>query len=622
MSQKVNWKLFWKESSILIAHTLLAGFYLRVALALNDYYKNPVLASVFFLVTIAFAVPLAINLLDLWARTVASVREEALAEKLLKFSINVHQKLFGKNNTYMSEKQAMLASTYYDLGKEEEAETAFSEAWQTYKKSSIKLPWLHACFADYVKLLNTKGDTTKAKEVETSLKAARLLTLAQRFGTVALTAPIVVILLMTQATERSIAKLNAHGQVIVALKQVATLAKTEAMILGPYASAKVYADYAEAFDALEGQKNEMLWCTEKALNSLNESGTRDDYLKVVLLNLSGKAYIIEGKYDEAQKCLMEAVDTSSNWDLSQLGRNAYEAGKERDQALITLGELKRNSGDYAKAEELYKQVMGLDKNANVSRSTQAAVDPIETIDRLHRLQHIETRLGKKDEAIKMQKQICEILEGSIQGLTVNNKNSAVCDFGMRETSRELDVCSIMLQENGQEKEAKDYKARADLLRSKQGQKTLRLDAGQQDSIVDATTRITNELLAVKYHSDDFQQSLNKLFHDELKSKRALGAFERLPWYDSSSMKPDAKLPEAPSKRHLEVEIAPLSIKNSREGDGLMIDVQGTVRIITANKSEPEEQKFGFAYVIKDQKTGKPSVEDLLDNQALSRFQLD
>lgn len=606
---------------MLIAHTLLAGFYLRIAQVLNDYYKQPVLGIVFLIVALLFAVPLSINLLDLWARTVASVREEKIAEKILQLSINIHRKLFGKGS-FLAEKLGMLGSLYYDMGKMEESEKTFQEAWENYTKSAIKFPFLHPCFSDYKKLLESKNDTEVLPSLQKALNTSSNLLIAQKMGTLFLTAPIIAFLLMNQGTERSIAKHNAHGQVLVALKEITGLADLEASFLGEYARCKVYKDYAIAFDETDGQLSEMVWCANRAAVSLKKSGVDDDYTKVLLLNLQARGVAAEGKKDKALEMLTEALALSSKW--GEKGSVPYKYDFERERTQLALAELYRTRDEFDRAEALYKQVLGLgEKDIDTSKLLAGTFDPVETIDRLHKLQHIEAKLGKKDDLIKLQKKVCEILETSIKGLSNNNKNSAVYDFGVRESARELDIAAIMLADAGRNDEAKDYQKRAEKLRATR-QNNLKLDAAQQDSIVDASTKLTTDLLAVKYRAGDCKQSLNDLFNNELKSDKARGALERQPWYDAAFFKDESKLKDAKAKRRLEVDISPLSIRSSREGDGIAVDVSGTVKIFKDNsQNASEEQRFGFAYILKAQaKGGKPSVEDLLDNQVLATFPLE
>ena len=617
---KTNWKLFWKECTVLISHTLLAGFYLRIALVVNDYYKQPVLAIVFFVIALLFAVPLCINLLDLWARTVASVREEAVAERILQLSIKIHEKLFGKNNAFYAEKQGMLASLYYDMGKTEQAEPLFEEAWQNYCKSGIKLPLLHPCFADYKKILATRNDTEVFPVLQKSLTTCGRVAIAQKMGTLFLTAPIIAFMLMNQGTERNIAKHNAHGQILVALKEISGLADSEAMFLGEYARCKVYKDYAQAFEDTDGQLSEMVWCANRAAASLKKSGVDDDYAKVLLLNMQARGAVAAGKKDDAMKMLKDAYGICSKWGARGLVQFKYEY--EREKTVLSLAELYRNRAEYQNAEPLFMELLGFKgKQLDTSKLQAGSYDPVETIDRLHKLQHIEAKLGKKDDVISLQKNVCDILESSVKGLTSNNKNSAVADFGVREAARELDVAAIMLQEAGNLKEAKDYQIRAEKLRSAR-QNHLKLDAKEQDSIVDASTKLTNDLLAVKYRAGDCKQSLNNLLQDELKSDKARGALERQPWYDAAFFKDESKMKAAKSKRRLEVDISPLSIRRNREGDGIAVDVSGTVKIYNNNSGDADEQHFGFAYVLKAQNHGKPSVEDLLDNQVLATYPLE
>ncbi len=622
--QSPKWKLFWKESSVLVAHTLLAGFYLRIAHVLNEYYRAPVLASCFLLISLAFAVPLCVNLFDLWARTIASVREESVAENILKLSIAIHRRLFGTKNAYYSEKKAMLASLQFDMDRLDEASESFKESFESYQQSLVKIPWLHPCYSDYLKLLATSGDTSTAEKIKQVLKFSHRLAVGQKLVITLFTVSVVAFLTQVQFTERDIAKHNAHGQTLVALKEISALAKFESSLLGEYAACKVYKDYALAFEESNGQMNEMDWCTDKALSSLKQSGIKDDYVNVLLLNLKAKASLADRKPALATNYLKSAAEISMNWDKNQLARNAYDAAYEREKSLISLAEIYRNQGEYEKAEPLYKKLLGFkSEKINLSEMKPTFFDPVELIDRLHKLQHIEVKLGKKDEAIKLQQKACAILEKSVKTLTASSKSSPVCDFGIREAARELDVCSIMLQEAGREKESGAYRQRADSLRAKH-QNQLRLAPDQQDSIVDASTRLTNELLSVKYRAGDWKKSLDQLLNEDLRSQKARGALEKLPWFDAGSLKAESQgSRNTRPKRRLEVEIFPLSISNNREGEGIAVDVQGTVRIYSANSAEAEEQKFGFAYVLKAQnKDRPPSVEDLMDNQALAHYQLD
>lgn len=624
MQQKLKWKLFWKEASVLIAHTLLAGFYLRGAQLLNDYYRVPSLAALFFVISLGFAIPLMISMADLWAQVISSVREEAIAEKVMKCSITIHKTFFGVHNAYMSAKQAILAGIYVDMGRLDDAEFLFAEAWKNFSMSAIKLPVLHPGFSSYLKILSDKGASDAAKSLQAELQWARRLSVSRAIASTLLTAPIIVFMIVNQTTEQNIAKHNAHGQILLALKEIQMLAKNEATFLGEFAAARVYCDYAQAFEDTDGQLAEMDWCVEKALATLDRSNTRDDYLRVLLLNLKVKAVLADNKisedkrFEEAEKLVEEAVKISINWDKRQLKRGNYDAGFERDKALLTLAEIKRNKGDYKEAEPLYQKLLSLSNDGKLdSEHALPFQDPMSTIDRIHKLQHIEQKLGKKKESIELQKRVCNILETSVKGLTSKNKSSSLCDFGVREASRELDVCAFMLQEAGRESEAHDYHERADQLR-KSHQKSLKLNSDLQDSIVDASTSLTRDLLSVKYHAGDWPKSLNHLLNDELKSERARGALERLPWYGTLNAKAKAK---ANSKR-LELDIQPLSIRNNREGDGISVDVQGTVKIYQCNsEKKADEHKFDFAYVLKAPKSGRPSIEDLLDNQVLAQFKL-
>lgn len=607
---------------MLISHTLLSGFFFRVAQVLYDYYRQPALAAFFLLVSLLFAIPLLINMFDLWARTVAAVKEEGLAEKILKCSITIHNTFWGRKNAYMSEKQAMLASIYYDTGKTAEADALFRESWQNYKSALIKLPWLHQCFSDWIKLLSTAGDTALAKEVQAELDVSRGLYMGQKIGAVLITAPLVTFLLLNQLTERDIAKHNAHGQIVLALNEISQLAHRESLVLGEYAAARVYADYAQAFDDTDGQLREMVWCSDKALTALNNCGTKDNYLNVLLLNLKAKACLADGKTDEGKELLKHSAAVCSNWDTKQLARNKYDASLERDRCLITLAELERNSGNYKESEASFISLLGASGskiNTSSYKSSCAFFDPVETVDRLHRFEHVEQKLGKNEEAIALQKKVCDILTASVRGLTSKHRNSPVCDFGVREASRELDVCAYLLQESGREKEAKQYHDKADELRIAH-RRNLHLDVQQQTSVVDETTKITDELLAVKYKAGDWKQSLTNLLKEDLMSKKARGALTKLPWYEARHTNIEHGKSVQPN-RHLEIDIAPMSIRNNREGDGFNVDVQGTVKIYSADSKDANEQRFNFAYIVRGRDHGRPQVDDLLDNQVLATFSL-
>lgn len=616
MLQKIHWRNFWKNSSVLISHTLLACFYLKVALVLFEYYRHPVLAAGFLAVSMLYAIPLIINFVDLWALTMAAANEEAFAENMLKMSMATHAKLFGARNILMLQKQSMLAGLNFQMGRTAEAEELFREAWEKYKSHKIKLPWIAASFADYQKLLATRSDTATTLKVQEALKNSSRMMLAANLVVLLATGAIVVFLLYNQAAERSIALFNSRGQIDHAMSELEKLASNEALILGSYAAARVYTDYARAFDGSVGRSTEMERCTDKAMAYLNQSRQKDEYLRVVLLNLKAKAELKQGNTDESMNCLKEAVALSSGWTKNQLFRNKLDAALQRERAIIALGELDRIAGRYEQAEALYRGIIYAEPGSPTN-SKITSVDLIEDIDRLHKFQHVEQKLGKKEEVLKIQERICKMVEDNLH-LWTGKKNAAVCSFGAREAARELDNCALMLQESGRDKEARVFLARADALR-KANIKPLQLNASQQDSIVDAATKLTNDLLSVKYRAVGWPQALNHLLNDELKSTRARDAFERLPWYDAGGMN-GKKI--TPGDKTLCVDISPVSVKNAREGDGIAVDVQGTVKIVDSKSKSEDEQTFCFAYMLKSQSTGHHTVEDLSDVQALAQIHFD
>jgi hypothetical protein len=622
MTHRINWKLFAKESCILVGHALLAGFYFKVAQVLFDYYKLPIAGSLSLFVCFLFVLPLLIDFFDLWARTIASVREEKLAEKIFKCSITIHNTFFGKKNAYMSEKQAKLASMYYDQGKQAESEELFKESWKNYNDSAIKFPWLHPCFSDFLKILDTTGDTITAAKVKEELEKSRRLELSQKAIIALLSTPIISLLLVNQATEREIAKANAKGNIAFALNQISELANREAFFLGKYAAARVYTDYAQAFDDTEGQSKEMMWCAEKGLSALQSSSNNDEYIKVLLLNLVAKGNVTQGRFEDSVDSLEQSAAISSKWGAKELARNKNDGKFQRDKCIITLAEIKRNHGDYDGADSLYKLLLGAQgENINISASAAGCsfFDPIETIDRLHKFAHVKQKLGKREEALALQKRICDILETSVKGLSEKKANSPLVDFAVRETARELDVYAYMLQESGKDEQAQKYHDKADKLRVSR-HKELKLDADQQDYVVDATTKLTGELLAVKYRAGDWHDSLDKLLKADFTSQHARGSIERLPWFDKNR-KSLERIKTARPIRRLEIDIAPLSIRNNRDGEGLNVDVQGVVKIYNSNSKDADEQRFDFAYIMKEPKKGRPLVDDVLDNQILANYQL-
>lgn len=642
---------------MLILHTLLSGFYLRIAQVLYTSYKQPVLAVCFFIVALCFILPLGINLLDLWARTVASVREEKIAIRILELSLLIHRKLFGTKNAYYSEKQAMLASLYYSEKRLDDAEKLFADALTNYRKSLIRYPMLHPCFDDYRKILLSKSEAADASlsgnsgasctsdfsnnldsskselapvsgtssnaggedsdlilELKKELRKTSIGALAQRCGIALLTIPILCFLITVQSMENTIAKTNARGKIFESLNGVSSLAALEAMVLGNYARCKVYKDYAQAFED-NAQIHEMLWCVHKALSAAKLSSKRDDYFDVVLLNLLAKGDLAQGKADEALSALEQSSKICMDWDLAQRSRNNFDASVEREKTLDTLAELKRKNGDYSGSEVLFKKVLMLpDGPIDLMKIEVRTFDPIEAIDRLHKLQSIEEKLGKKNDAIILQKKVCEVLEKGIKGLAEKHKNTVLLDFGVRETARELESAAIMLADAGRNSESEEFRKRADALR-KSRSNTLKLDAAQQDSIVEASTQLTNDLLSIKYKAGDCEHSYKTLLAQDLKSPKAKHSFEELPWYDANLLKNENLLKGAGSNRRMEVDISPMSIRNSRDSVGnIAVDVQGVVKIYQGKSTVADERKFGFAYIIKTPKSGtRAEVEEFLDN---------
>ena len=671
---KINWIVFIKDSVVLIAHMLLSLFFVRVALMLNDYYQAPLLAAVAWVVALTFAIPLLLHFLDLWAGLLAAVREDTIAERFFKLSIKVHQKLFGSENAFMSEKEAQLANVYFVSGRSEEAVKQFEQSWEHYQNAKLKYPPLNLCFKNYLDLLNSEpeklSNAEKISQLKSSLLASKNYLIAQKTASVLVTLPVVLFMLSTRALEDEIGRNNSDNKVVLALKGINTLASLETAILGNYAGARIFADYAHAFEESKSQTAEMIWCTDKALSALSKSKVQDDFMRLALLNLKAKEELERDKRDDARKILIEAIaisngsgsGTSSGAGTSssatQNNRSwlaTYPARLETEKALLSLAEIERLDGNYSLAEPLYAKALGLNEQAQGIQGARdpgtayrsypgKIVDTIELIDRLHKVQHIESKLGKKEKVLDIQKRICALLDSTGHLQDLNNKSASNTqteqDFGVRESARELDVCSLMLAEAGKDKEAKEYRDRAEALRDR-FTRTLKLNASQQDSIVDVVTRMTNGLLAVKYRADfksnDWHDALLSLQRNELKDRKVRGAFERLPWYDPDSLK-TKKLQKPDERRRIEIEIIPLSIRNSPDGNGVAIDVQGVVKIyprsttasaspVARNQSklqaqEPEEQKFGFVYLVKDEKSGRPRIDDFLDNQALANFQLD
>jgi hypothetical protein len=254
---------------------------------------------------------------------------------------------------------------------------------------------------------------------------------------------------------------------------------------------------------------------------------------------------------------------------------------------------------------------------------KSLLDPVEIVDRLHKLQSIELKLRKKEEAVKIQDVICQVLNHSIEQLSAaHGKNGPIWDFGVREATREMDVYALMLQNVGRDAEAKKYRLQVEALRDTHN-KALKLNAGQQDSIVSIATKVTNDLLAVKYKTNDWQNSLNDLLSNQLKSKSAKTSFERLPWYDGNRGKLQTDIKDSTSTdRTMQVDISSLSIRSDRESEGVATEVQGIVKIRNAKSKSEDEEKFGFAYVLRDQKSGHPWVDDVLDSHALAQAQVD
>lgn len=636
MAQKINWKLFSKESCVLIGSTLFFGFFLKVSLVLFQYYKAPALSLVALSIGLCFGLPLLTSLLDIWARLVLSVGEPAIAEKMFRLSMSWHARLFGMDNSSYASKQALLADLYFRSGRTAEATSLFQESWSSYKKARFKFPLLNGCFSNYLKLLDTTFDTAARagqeqdkqqglnKEIKAELRNSGLVSMAQAVSSLAVTLPIVTFLFQNQMLEIAISKHNADGQTVLALREITTLAERESAILGPYAAARVYRDYVHAFGTMDDpQDGESAWCADKGLQELKRSGISDDYLKVVLLNVKAEHYLNKGSLTQAEIAYEEAASLCSAWSQSQLSEHNNDARFERDTALLGLGEILRNRGEYEKAQAYYETALGW-KDGEFRPDLQS-VDMVRMLDRIHKLQHIENKLGKKDRSIQLQKIAANMIEskmhGILQGMT---SPSPMCDFGVREAARELDACALLLKDAGKVDEAKSYSQRADKLRQLQ-RKRFELDKGQRDSLVDTSTRITNELLAVKYKAGDWQGSLKNLLEDELNTKGARSAFQRLSWFDPDYLKVKSKNLRR-SERTLEIDIFPLSVRSNRAGEGVAIDVQGTVRIKNADsKKKLEEQKFAFAYIMQgdsEHKNNRPQVLELYDNQSYGRMRLD
>ena len=687
-SKKTDWKLFINESVVLVLHLTLAVFFCRIAVSVHELYHATLPAVAAAIISACFLIPLSIHVIDLWARLLAAVREEAFAVKLLDLSIGWHKKLFGENNAFMSEKQAILGDVYYSWGKPDEARKYFDAAWHSFENSKTKFPPLHPAMQDYCKLLieetvdhkedggetegaigstNPETDAIKAAETgDTSAKQQSALVqkelvttkkwlAAQRAMSFLVTIPTILFMVSMHALELEISAKNSEMHPVDSLKGINALSKLESAVLGEYAAALVFADYAGAFEDA-GQYAEMVWCVNKSIDIMQQMREPDPVLTLTLLNQKSLGLLLTNKTDEARKTLQAALKLSGTISDSTPGAENWprqnKIRKEQEKAEMHLAELERLDGNYAKAEKLYLKACGLkpdmtwdeqaqskEKSAqntasnkdqvstgfsrNVMYATKV-VDALQLIDRLHKLQHIETKLDQPKKTLEIQKRICELLDRGYSLEQLDGKTVNESDFSVRESARELDVCSLMLAEAGHVDESKKYRAKAEALRNKHS-RTLKLDAGQQDSLVDICTRVTNGLLAAKYRPDNWKDKFAPLVNRELSTKGAQFSLSRLPWYDRESLKKDS--PQKSKIGKLEVNISPLSIRNSADGSGIAVDVQGSVKIYSREKSvqDPEEQKFNFAYLVKDMSKDhaeKPVIEGFLDNQPTMSFQLD
>lgn len=656
-NKKTNWKLFLQESIVLVLHLTLAIFFARIAVTVNDLYHARLLAAGAAVIAALFLIPLLIHILDLWARLLASAREESWAVAILKTSISIHRKLFGENNSFMAEKLAMLADVYYEWNKMDESRTLFDKSWTLFEKSSIKFPPLHPCVASYTKLLDQEIDREKISAIKSELVKTKQFLMAQKVAACLVTFPSVFYIYSIHALEQEIQTRNANMQATGTLKGINALAKLESLALGNYAAGLVYADYANAFEDAN-QTAEMAWCNEKAISVLKDVPDQDPFLTLSLMNQRAYSKILISKNEEARKTLAQVLEICRSIEHQQASADwskQYNLRKIKEKAELRFAELERLDGNFDSAERLYLAAAGLTPDmqwqsakiaAKLQRNyTQAGeasspidlkigavaayathvVDAVQQIDRLHKLQHIEYKLHRPKNVLEIQKRICELLDKGFELEQIDSKDVAECDFGVREASRELDVCSLMLAQAGDLKGAAQYKERAENLRNKHS-RTLHLDTNQQDELVEVCTTVTNGLLAAKYRAENWQSKIDNLNRTELKTPGAQMSLSRLPWYDPDLLKKQDGDPSSKVKR-VEVDISPLCIRYSPNGNNISVDVQGKVKIIpkNANQKEPEEQKFNFAYLVSDlskSKSRNAVIEGLLDNQPISSFNVD
>ncbi|MBX9686798.1 MAG: hypothetical protein K2X27_08860, partial [Candidatus Obscuribacterales bacterium] len=116
-------------------------------------------------------------------------------------------------------------------------------------------------------------------------------------------------------------------------------------------------------------------------------------------------------------------------------------------------------------------------------------------------------------------------------------------------------------------------------------------------------------------------ALARLQSDELRSANARNALERLPWYKRTLLEAKNSKAKASSRR-LEIDFSPLSIKSSRDNSGIDVDVQGSVKIYNNESNKAAEEKFLFSYLLKENKSKRLMLEDMLDNQSIGAYQLD
>ncbi|MBY0549771.1 MAG: hypothetical protein K2W95_21040 [Candidatus Obscuribacterales bacterium] len=583
-----------REALSLVTLCVAAVFFFVMAYGFYTYCKWSIPLALSLASAVACVIPLVLFFPERLALLLRYCGGLRTAEWILRRSLSTWQSIAGQSGPGTTGKMSSLAQFLIETGRAQEAENLYAIVLQRLSTGGWKYPGrAEASLNSYSLFLREQKREEECAGVTVALSRLRKQSLGPKIALLLIPLPVVVYLSCTEVLVRAIAVELSQDHTSAVRNYVKILATGDSCFFGAGTGARVYSDYASSLYDSPFHQSTVLSFARAGLVQL---GDKSPYLSSKLHTIIGTVQMHQGEDKKAVESLRTAVELGLlPAQFDRYDNNDHER-RHLINAMTWLGDLELQRGNSSGAESMYANAMRRLEKLNASKSD-------EYLGLLDRFSALKSSQGAFTKAAAAKKDICDILESRLIGVTASNMTADEIEQHRRFT-REMEACSVLLKQSGQLHDAGTLARRAEELRT-QRVRPLLLNSQQQMEIVDATTRATEHLLSVKYKSAGWQKNLDLLMASDMKSNRARGTLDGLSWLSPRTND------NAMYVRRIEIDMQPMKVRNFREPNTLAVDVTGTVRI--QRRSGADDEPFAFAYLLKRSGQGPPVIEGVAEN---------